>query len=138
MRYYCPKCKSELILDNELVNQWIAEEAVYTGNHEWNYKWDGEHVLCDICTDHCSEVEYWMDHIPDFETPKQYEKRTGKKWNGAVWVKNTVKIPEVPRIWLLIRRSMIEDIDLTDNTLIHLCANGPEPPPDDWQPEEGV
>ena len=132
MRYWCSKCKSELILDNALVNQWVAEDAEYKGDHEWNYKWEGERVLCDICTNHYSDIEYWMERIPDFETPEQYEKRTGKVWNGAVFTHcNNIECDSdcKYRGW-----GVGEEYGCLDRPTI-LCAQSPEPPPDGYVPE---
>ena len=115
-RYYCPECKSEYTVNDDM----------YAPAFCLTYKAFGG--LCDTET-----VE-----LPNYETPEQYEKRTGKKWNGAVWVKSMLDIPEVPKMWLLIRGSAVTDEDLSDNDLIYLCAQSPEPPPDDWKPEEGA
>ena len=57
MRYWCAECKSEI-----------------------NIQFKDNPKCCYICR------EVNLIELPDFETPQQYKKRTGKKWNGAVWV----------------------------------------------------
>ena len=152
MKYYCSKCTSELILNEELVNRWIAEDTAYEGDGNWNHKWSGDSVLCDICTDEYTSVEYWMERFPDFETPEQYEKRTGKKWSGAVWYRKKIAdrgginengdYESSSNYWDISTLEHLEFLFYTKNkegepleNLTILCANSSEPPPDDYVPE---
>jgi len=115
MQYYCPECKSEIKIE-------------FSDNPK----------DCFIC--HSDK----MIKLPDFETPSQYEKRTGKRWQGAVWfgVDNTWKFNGIRRTdWDIIT---VQDIDSRTGTkrvpaiihnIYHLCATSPEPPPDNYVPE---
>ena len=105
MRYWCPECKSE-----------INTEVIL-------YERDG----CPFCAYGCQE------RLSDFETPTQYEKRTGKKWNGAVWYKSITA-----KEWEAVDMTAIEIKGGYLEGYIHLCANTPEPPPDDFVPEEEI
>ena len=100
MRYYCKDCKSEIISGRDIQG------------------WDGL-FQCPIC-------KGLMLPIPDFETPEQYEARTGKKisWHWSVWC----KYPHFG--WVAMHYNLTKDSDII------VCSNGPEPPPDDWLPEE--
>ena len=105
MKYWCPECKTEIIEFNEL--SILLRDA-----------------NCPICN-----TEEALEIIPDFETPEQYEKRTGKKWNGAVWVMDMDKL-----LGWDIRDGRKQKV--LDSFEFILCANSPEPPPDDYIPQE--
>ena len=129
-RYYCKKCKSEQIVPNELI-KWLVDKEI--AKYGKDVQWTGQRLLCDFCNDEdyilFGGEEIWMNLIPDYETPEQYEKRTGKKWNGAVWRKHKGASQESTG-WIAQR--------FTGNLeyFYLLCAQSPEPPPDDWRPEE--
>jgi len=113
MKYYCPECKSEYKFKDEPPN-----------TNNW----------CPICyfkyTNYPTEVV--MKLIPDFETPQQYEKRTGKKWNGAVWFRYKLCNEDKWSEW-----QAHNPLDTTtDERRQFLCATSSEPPPDDYVPEE--
>jgi len=113
MRYWCEFCEVEFIFHERFTQEDIG-------------------IICPCCK---AGLSYFYK-IPDFETPAQYEKRTGKKWNGALWAKGVH--PELePYEWLVVRRSIWKDEDILNNDkIIFLCANNsPEPPPDDYVPE---
>jgi len=99
MRYYCPKCKSEY----------------NTPNFEVNW--------CFICK-HSPTVT-----VPDFETPEQYEKRTGKTLSleSAVWY--ITEDGDENTDWLLDNYGYAKGVE---GVYIILCANSPEPPPDGY------
>jgi hypothetical protein len=87
---------------------------------------------CPFCTYFC-----YIQKLPDYETPAQYEKRTGKKWNGdgAVWCRVSSK-----GAWFIESYN-----DAVENMFAHdfpekqiVCAQSSEPPPDDWKPEEEI
>ena len=67
-RCYCKYCKSEIKLNEGI----------------WNSD------ICPICGN--DNPEYGLVIIPDYETPEQYEKRTGKPYpdRGLVWCKSKV------------------------------------------------
>jgi len=106
-KLYCEKCGAEL----------------YTGNNSELFEDD---MTCPIYGYHHGSMKL----IPDFETPEQYEKRTGKKWNGAVWRKYKYITRGHSTKW--IAQTYTGNLD----NFYLLCANSPEPPPDDYVPEE--
>ena len=110
MRYYCLKCKTEVITCPR------DTECLYCGRR--------------------------MIKIPEYETPEQYEKRTVKKWNGAVWFRPTLnKVCEwsctSARLFKQYKNlpQEIEGVYKTPEWQV-LCASLPEPPPEDWEPTE--
>jgi len=109
-KYYCKNCGSEAIKGD---NARRSNDFV---------------VYCPMCEDENGN-EVKMTELPDYETPEQYEKRTRKKWNGAVWRKHKGASKESTG-WIAQR--------FTGNLeyFYLLCAQSPEPPPDDWRPEE--
>ena len=118
MKYWCPECNT--VHDNEILGVGL------------------DLCNCSVCADFkCKKTR--LLKLPDFETPAQYEKRTGKKWNGAVWIKamkGLFKSKYVCRSMAeLIANSMMcwPPIDLYKYTI--LCAASPEPPPDDYVSE---
>jgi len=113
-------------------------------------------TITDFCSDkygipltcpHCYAIKAWIK-IPDYETPEQYEERTGKVFpkNGLVWYR--------------INTSLVEySSDYSSDYSIHwsdwfhdsyreairtgrrsksehqiVIADPPVPPPDDWRP----
>jgi hypothetical protein len=80
---------------------------------------------CPIC------YTYPFRRIPDYETPAQYEKRTGKKWERSwlVWVND---LPNDPQGW----RVDCYANALDDERHNIICAQLPKSPPDNWSPEE--
>jgi len=106
MKYYCPECKSEI--DTEFIDL----------------------LQCPICQG------YSIGRLPDFETPSLYEKRTGKKWNGAVWWRWKKKSRKKWEAWRTIDN--IKEVDDPNDQI--LCANTPEPPPEDYNilQEKGI
>jgi len=105
MKYYCPECKSEI--DTEFIDL----------------------LQCPICHG------YSIGRLPDFETPSQYEKRTGKKWNGAVWFRYKTHTDRY-KVWSKWQaHNPVKDWSESYTTTQWLCASSPEPPPDDYVPE---
>ena len=104
MRYYCSKCKVEISFKDH-------EYGSYAGD-------------CIICGDGP------FSSAPDYETPDQYEKRTGKKLpiKTAVWILNGDGEWELYYYCEAIKRCYA----------IIVCANGPEPPPYDYCSEEDL
>ena len=94
--------------------------------------YETEHLLCPVCDE-------YMAVIPVYETPEQYKARTGEEWPDAWPVWNLLRsggTGENPVFsWdirpydftkLIVEKAGIE--------IIHVCANGPEPPPNAWRP----
>ena len=144
-RYYCECCETYQILTDDFLKSLIEKETNRYERPPEDYHWHGERLLCDFCNDpdemRPGQEETWMNLIPDYETPEQYEKRTGKKWNGALYTKCfscPYKKTWCPNSdWSVV--SVVEMNIETENcleNLIALCAQSPEPPPDDWKPEE--
>jgi hypothetical protein len=91
-----------------------------------------------------NEVLEELKAPPNWETPEQWEKRTGKAWpdNGAVRILNPEDEWELMEYW---RAKQLEqdlarlDKDFGDEPegLIIVCDRGEAgPPPKDWRPEE--
>ena len=93
-------------------------------------------VYCPYCEDD-NYKEVVMSLLPDYETPDQYEKRTGEKWNGALWVRIWLSFGSGNKwgIWFATSNRESYVIPTPPNYQV-LCAQSPEPPPDDWIPEE--
>ena len=108
-KYYCEYCTTEFYFYN---------------NGSYKYK----DASCPVCH------TYPFRQIPDYETPAQYEKRTGKKWNGVIWTKGKFDVAG----WIGCCVETLEATNILIDHLYVLCAQSPEPPPDDWKPEEGV
>jgi len=82
--------------------------------------------------------------LPDFETPEQYEKRTGKRWNGAIWFRSVLN--EVCE-WSCTSSRLFEQYKNLPQEIDGvceipewqvLCANSPEPPLSDFIPKEDI
>jgi len=121
-KYYCEYCTTEFHFYN---------------NGSYKYK----DASCPACH------TYPFRKIPDYETPEQYEKRTGKKWpdNAPVYFRDGCigwRVSEYAK-WKEIIRKLAKEAGHNDFTLKAtvypcVCAQSPESPPDDWKPEEGV
>ena len=124
-RYYCKNCGSEAIKGDN------ARRS------------DAFVVYCPMCEDENGN-EVKMTVLPDYETPEQYEKRMGKKWNGAVFTKCIIKSCNKHichnKKWRghIYGQHICNPPPCRDGQLVCFCAQSPEPPPDDWKPEEGV
>jgi DNA-directed RNA polymerase subunit RPC12/RpoP len=79
--------------------------------------------------------------LPDYETPQQYEKRTGNAYpdNGLVWVQyyNKGNYGEFDG-WLvetyLVAKKNIENYELIYEYIV--ITDPPVPPPKNWKPEK--
>jgi hypothetical protein len=102
MKYYCPKCQS------------IFEPGVL--------KMISGVYGCPMCKKE-------MQIIPYYETPEQYEKRTGKPVSDdmAVWVKGEK--------WTICQYFHLH-ISVKQGFCIIVIADPPFPPPENWKPEE--
>jgi len=107
MRYWCPECKSEYVVGEKPTPGYCT--MVEDGGEE------------------CGEI---LVKLPDFETPEQYEKRTGAEYGDdwLVWVND---MPNDPQGW----RVDYYKNALDDQRYQIVCVQSPEPPPDDWRPE---
>jgi hypothetical protein len=128
MKYYCKKCGSILIIGEGIDATELFEDG----------------MLCPFDFTHGE-----MKPNPDYETPEQYEKRTGKpvSEDTAVWAKQTYisdwdnkkRLTE----WILtkyeavkkIKKSILENKFGSDALeIIAVIADPPVPPPDGWKP----
>jgi len=116
MRHYCKSCEVEFNFYGEFN---LSGGGIYPHKFE----------NCPIC------FTYPFRRIRDHETPEQYEKRTGKRWNGdgAVWCRVSSK-----GAWFIESYN-----DAVANMFAHdfpekqiVCAQSPNPPPDNWRPKE--
>jgi hypothetical protein len=108
MRYSCTKCRS------------VFEPGVL--------KLLDESYKCVMC-------ETVMERIPYYETPEQYEKRTGQSWpeEGPVWWRTPNRPGYIHGFLLGDLPKERKDVGIT---VFIICAQGPYPPPDGWKPEE--
>jgi hypothetical protein len=111
MRYYCKDCESEFTVGN------------IKGVR-----------FCDICP-FCLQKQT-IDKIPDFETPDQYKARTDKEWNGAIYTKCFSDFCKrdhcVYGEWSSFPRHKPLENECREY-LISVCAQSPNPPPNDWK-----
>jgi hypothetical protein len=90
----------------------------------------------ELCTDAINYINDAMALLktPRWETPVQYEKRTGKPYpnEGPVW-ELFVYLPYLPVCEWMLKEYRYANIGRRPV----VCAYGsPEKPPDDWEPEE--
>jgi len=104
MKYYCKNCGTE-------------------------FKYRDEAIVDEYCAVCGATDDQWIP-VPDYETPEQYEKRTGKPFpdDGAVWIKDGFNDPQGWRLDYCLNA-------IEDGRFIILIADPPIPPPDDWKPE---
>jgi hypothetical protein len=112
----------------------LAERKCYCESCGTEFKfqegaWDDNN--CPVCGN--DNPDYLLIPIPDYETPEQYEKRTGKAFpdNGIVFVGfgTALDILEWEAyLWGVARR-----ISQGRSVVI---ADPPVPPPDNWKPGE--
>jgi len=115
MKYYCKNCKSEFTPGNEKL-------SLPPVNKPW--------VHCPFCEKADCEFEI----IPDYETPEQYEKRTGKPWpdNAPVWfMRDDEKEFFGGGFWGVCRYKTAKEV--WDKIIV--CVQCPNPPPDNWRPQ---
>ena len=121
-RYYCPECESE-----------------------YNF---GKNMIFGLCMAVNAETQEEclndLVELPEYETPQQYEMRTGKRLydDCFVWVRyrytNDCKCDYRWKLENYKSASYIKTEKIFCDVQI-LCAViniSPEPPPDDWKPEE--
>jgi len=111
MRYYCKNCGSVVQLGDKVKFQ---EKAM-------------KQTECPFCFIR----NYTLLQIPDYETPEQYEKRTGEAYpdNGLVWAFNLIH----GDMWISSSYYMIKS--LSRRNLIIVVADPPVPPHKSWRPE---
>jgi len=117
MRYWCPKCDSEIKLGKNV-----------TANEE----------SCPICCDNffddfIDDEPQALLKLPDFETPAQYEERTGKKLSlkAPVYWKYAggLKMWRTQSYGYALRQQK-------ENDILIVIGNSPEIPPTDYVSEE--
>jgi hypothetical protein len=86
--------------------------------------------------------------IPLWETTKQFEKRTGKQWKGAVYFNIFPNGSDKPfyendTYQVSSTRDIVETVNtvtkligLFDFKVVVICATEAGPPPNGWRPEE--
>ena len=136
MRYYCKNCGSEFKTGFKSDLTDMGTSCVDDDNDELHF-----YNVCPYCDEKIVKV-------PDYETPEQYKKRTGKLCpdNMAVWAK--CRGPNydedcVFRSVVCMRCSITSDWCLTNMEYVSydkchavcVIANPPIPPPDDFTPE---
>ena len=111
MKYYCENCGTEYNF----------------GDGAWDID-----DMCPICGKW--NPDFALLPIPDYETPEQYKKRTGKPWpnDGPVWIKrNDGKEYPGGGFWGVCRYKTSKDM----GDKVIACVQGPNPPPNDWRSE---
>jgi len=121
MKYYCKNCKIEYRFPSE-----------YTIDE---YYFDG---CCLACGN--DDPDYKLIQIPDYETPEQYEKRTGEAYSeerGLVFLYHW-GIDKWQGMTLREARHDIERIKkmFHKEPFLIVIADPPVPPPDDWRPND--
>jgi hypothetical protein len=87
------------------------------------------------------EAKDYIEELTTFrwETPEQYLKRIGEPWpdNAAVWVRTKSPITGKWGSWQLNALENIQKFYKETATEFYqiVIFNGPNPPPDDWEPE---
>jgi hypothetical protein len=111
MKYYCKNCGSTLI-------------EGYDTRRSDNYE-----VYCPMCEDENGR-EVTMQPVSDYETPQQYEKRTGKAWpdDGLVFI-----LTLIARDRLAWEHCTYEIAKYVWDPIPTVIADPPVPPPDDWR-----
>ena len=124
-KYYCENC------------DWAFEPSAKV-HYSFFYKDYNECPICKVLM---------LIRLPDYETPAQYKKRTGKKLGdaSAVWLFLVDFLEEDYcrfRSWVLFdykdAKNYIKNAKkLSGIERWHIvCAQSPEPPPDNWRPKE--
>jgi hypothetical protein len=104
MKYYCKRCESELKLGPKVPLE--------------------KNEFCPVC----KEVMYTFC---DYETPEQYEKRTGKQYPG-----NGLVFWDGENNWFSSDYNWAKAIEkMTGKKHFIVIADPPVPPPNDWSPE---
>jgi len=120
MKYYCKNCGTQLTVGDGLDTRDYFEDGLF-------------------CPFNITHGE--MESIPDYETPKQYEKRTGKAYpdNGLVWYRMFfTHIPHGYYNWVIRTYSdakRARDYCKGKYQTAIVIADPPVPPPNNWRPE---
>jgi hypothetical protein len=80
---------------------------------------------------------------PRYYTPEQWEADTGEKWpdNRYVWIRTSYTAEELGRdvedwyAWEAYPYGFVRKMGCAEGKTV-VCVTAPEPPPDDWRPEE--
>jgi hypothetical protein len=113
----------------------LAKRRCYCNNCGTEFRfqdgiWDDDN--CPVCGN--DDPDYELIPIPDYETSKQYEKRTGKPVSNdtVVWCLWTTGNGKKIR-WIDTFKCANDSNFIIDFIVI---ADPPVPPPNDWKPEE--
>jgi hypothetical protein len=107
---------------------------------EFNFKdgvWDDDN--CPVCGN--DDPDYVLIPIPDYETPSQYRKRTGKRVTKktAVWVATNYGCSGKRKWeWYIDTYAEIKSSSFYKNNpqpIFIVIADPPVPPPYGWKPE---
>ncbi|MDR0474225.1 MAG: hypothetical protein LBH43_11210 [Treponema sp.] len=112
MKYYCKNCGSE----------WQQEQNQRKGYIEW------AETPCPFC------FQVHGTKIPDYETPEQYKKRTGKPVPNdmAMWY----QLDDGSGLWYLMPYGWRGRYGHNGHRIINIfIADPPVPPPDGWKLE---
>jgi len=107
MKYYCKDCETEILLSDD--------------------------VSLSVGVTITTPDKYFDGMCPNYETPAQYEERTGKAFpsGGLVWYR--IKCAGRWQSWQArCWHKSIKDSDYEQ----YFIADPPVPPPNDWEPEE--
>jgi hypothetical protein len=119
MRYYCKSCETDILLKGNEVSVYC--NGTLTTPEKF---FDG---LCPICDEE-------MENIPDYETPAQYEKRTGKAFpkDGLIWVSAWNRWHEEYQ-WESCTLERLNSQGWQIKFIV--IADPPVPPPCNWKPD---
>ena len=120
MKYYCEKCRDVLVTNDNTSTMELCPKCISA---------DGTHKI--------------MFPFPDYETPEQYEKRTGKPYpdNGAVYVLTRYHFDDKPNWYVTAYFEYKKTAEAIAQDKVYgtklfgvVIADPPVPPPDDWRP----
>ena len=114
MRYYCEHCKTEYK---------FAERV------EGAITYDPDD-MCPVCGN--DDPSYELHPIPDYETPEQYEQRTGSPYpdSGAVWMRFADSEDDENAMWAIYHHGSVKGLGN-----LFVVAEPSVPPPKNWRPQ---
>jgi hypothetical protein len=131
MKYYCKNCGSEYKFGKTVS---IIESCA-----------DCSHVDDEYCEQPCASLiccacDVKLTPIPSYETPEQYEKRTGKAFpdNGIIFLQLQGRIGWLAEPYRMIKTGKYFYWKRYEDVSNIVIAEPPVPPPDDWKPEEDL
>jgi hypothetical protein len=129
MKYYCKCCESEITTKRlELPVCPICLNATILLHQP---------ALADIRRLETEAQRLRLIEVPAWETPEQYERRTGKKWQDDWAVYALYENNDGERRWFWGGCGRERRKGENGNTRKIVCAAEAGPPPDGWEPEGG-